>query len=334
MHAMDQPLVTVICTVYNQFAYVERSLRSVFEQTYARLELLVIDNGSTDGSLGVVQRVIKDFPNAAVIANPENKGLCKAFNQGLRLARGRYIIDLSADDVLYPHRIARQVAVFERLPLHYAVVFSNAKRIDAAGKSLGYHFRLRADGRAADAVPAGDVFKEVLERYFICTPTMMIRKTVLDEMGGYDESLFFEDFDFWVRSARNYAYYYQDEVLTAKRLHRDAMSLQVMEKNNVFLHSLWIVCRKARELCRNGEECRALGRRIQTFIRKCWYAEQYELAFQFYDLLTQLKTPDYGTGLLVQLCRFRIPVNDWYQCFQGRNGKTGVSTLSRWSEKE
>ena len=106
------PWVTVICTSYNQQTFVAEALESVIAQSYPNVELIVIDNGSTDQTVTRIQAVILPYPAIRFIRNPINLGLNRAFNQGLALANGQYIIDLSADDVLLPDRITRQVIFF------------------------------------------------------------------------------------------------------------------------------------------------------------------------------------------------------------------------------
>lgn len=308
-----KPWVTVICICYNHEDYIEQSLRSVVAQTYPNVELIIINNGSTDQSAGHINRFVRQNPLARFINNPTNLGLNRAFNQGLGMAHGRYIIDLSADDVLLPDRIAHQVDLFERLSGPYAVVFSNATYIDGQGTETAVHYPVDSEGRALGKVPSGDVFQRVLESYFICTPTMMMRRDVLNELGGYDETLAYEDFDFWVRSSRLYRYAYLDEVLTLKRQLPDSMSAQITRPDNLLLRSTLAVCHKAFDRCHTSGEYQALAGRIRRFIRKAFYAEQFELAQQFGKLLYSIERPGLPTGVLLQLSYLHPPVNRLYK---------------------
>lgn len=308
-----KPWVTVICICYNHKNYVDEALRSVVEQTYPNVELIVIDNGSTDHSDQCIDQFVRQNPAVRFLKNPINLGLNRAFNQGLALAGGRYVIDLSADDVLLPDRVTRQVELFERLPGPYAVVFSNAAYIDGQGSKLGIHYPVDASGRSLVSVPSGDVFRAVLESYFICTPTMMMRRDVLNELGGYDETLSYEDFDFWIRSSRLYHYAYLDEALTLKRQLPDSLSAQITHPDNPLLESTLVVCCKAHDRCRTSDERRALANRIRAFIRKAFYAEQFGLALRFGQLLSRIEQPGLLTGLVLQLSRLHPPVNQLYR---------------------
>ena len=260
------PWVTVICTSYNQQAFVAAAIQSVIAQSYPNIDLIVIDNGSTDQTATRIDEVILPYPAIRFIRNTLNLGLNRAFNQGLALAKGQYIIDLSADDVLLPDRVARQVVFFEQLPDEYGVVFSNASYIDASGKVTGVHYPIEpATGLARAVVPTGYIFRQILTRYFILPPPMMMRRHVLHQLNGYDEALSYEDFDFWVRSSRFCRYAYQDAILTQKQPHTNAMSAQVAQPRNDLLPSTLLVCRKALALCETPAERRALALRIQKF---------------------------------------------------------------------
>ncbi|MES2730706.1 MAG: glycosyltransferase, partial [Bacteroidota bacterium] len=209
-----QPLVSIICLCYNHARFLEDALQSVVAQTYPNLELIIVDDASTDTSVTLIETFLAQHPVAQFVRISTNMGNCRAFNQGLVLAKGKYIIDLAADDLLLPDRVSRQVTAFEALGENYAVVYTNALRMDENSRELGLFY---TNEQARAHLPQGDVYTAVLRKFFICTATMMMRKQVLDELGGYDESLSYEDFDFWVRSSRNYHYHYLDEVLTIRR---------------------------------------------------------------------------------------------------------------------
>ncbi|MCF2516852.1 glycosyltransferase [Dyadobacter sp. CY351] len=315
MKEKENPLVTVILTAYNQEKYIGDTLASVFNQTYPNLELIVIDNASADDTVAVIQTFKNPSRNFSLVKNRRNSGLCAAFNYGLSIAKGKYVIDLSGDDVLMPDRIEKQVAAFELLPENYAVIFSNAQYIDSAGKKLGNHYEVDAQGSAVRPIPSGDVYKKVLERYFICTPTMMMRTSTMLELGGYDETLTFEDFDFWVRSAAKFQYFYLDEILTQKRIVPSSLSSMVYKKGSGMLASYYAVCNKAYDLNRDQQEFDLLAARIRTFIRKCWYAQEYELAVRFRVLLNYIENPGWQTELVVLMCRLHLPVNFAYRFY-------------------
>ncbi|WAC09742.1 glycosyltransferase [Dyadobacter pollutisoli] len=315
MKALEKPLVTVILTTYNQEKYIEETLTSVFYQTYPYIQLIVVDNASTDSTLSLIERFKASAPAFQIIRNNTNYGLCKAFNQGLNIANGKYMIDLSGDDIMMADRIEKQVEAFEKLPEEFAVVFSNAIYIDQKGSRLHNHYAVDGNEKALAPVPSGDVYKNILEKYFICTPTMMMRTAALNQMGGYDESLLFEDFDFWIRSSVLFKYFYLDDILTKKRIHPSSLSTKVYQKGSGILASYYAVCNKAYDLNRDQQEFDLLAARIRTFIRKCLYAQEFELAIRFRRLLNYIENPGWQTELIVFMCRLHLPLNFAYRFY-------------------
>jgi glycosyltransferase involved in cell wall biosynthesis len=307
------PQVTVICTCYNHERFVAESIHSVLSQTYRDVQLIIIDNSSTDGSDELIQEIVAKYPAITYLRNITNVGLCRAFNQGLEHTTGEYVIDLAADDIMTPDRIEKQVAAFLTLPREYAVVFSNAIYVDERGHTIGYHYATDTAGQVRSRVPSGEIYKEVLRRYFICTPTIMMRKSALMKLGGYDETLAYEDFDFFVRSANYYKYHYIDEILMQKRIVQGSLATQFYKVGNPLLKSSWEVCNKAYDLNRSQEEYNILAYRIREFIKKCFVAEDAEQAVRFRKLLNYIEEPGWQTDALVLLCQLHFPANWAYQ---------------------
>ncbi len=143
----------------------------------------------------------------------------------------------------------------------------------------------------------------------------MMRRTLLHRMGGYDESLTYEDFDFWVRSAVICQYGYQDEVLTQKRILRRSLSTLSYQPGSGMLESTLAVCNKAYDLNRNQAEFDALAHRIRIYIRKCFYTQEFDLAILFRQLLSSIESPGLATEFIVLLCRLRLPIYGLYRIY-------------------
>lgn len=282
-------MVSVICLCYNHAKFVEEALRSVRQQTYPSIELIVVDDASTDESVKVIRIYLQKYTCPSRVKTcflSQNLGNCAAFNRGLALAQGKYIIDFATDDVMLPERIAQQVMFFERLDEAYGVVFSEAEYIDEQGMSLYRHYRDRL--KHIRPVPTGDIYARLLSTYFIASPTMMMRKSVLDELGGYDEQLAYEDFDFWVRSSRNYRYAYQDICTTQIRKHSSSMSTGWYRRGDPQLYSTYLVCLKARDLNRTEEERRALVKRVKYELRQAVGGGNWGEVRLFYSYLKDM----------------------------------------------
>lgn len=258
------PKVSVICTCYNHEKYVAESIQSVMDQGYQNYELIVVDDGSTDGSVPLIEAFKKKYPAIIFIKLEKNVGICKAFNTAFKICSGDYIVDLAADDILLPARLSRGIECFLGLAIDYGVVFSDAEWVNEKGSHLYFH----SAKFPHDDVPQGDVYKDLIERYFICSPAMMFRRAVVEYLDGYDESLTYEDFDFWIRSSRHFKYYYDPQILVKKRKVRNSLSHKQLKILNKHSYSTYRVCTKILELNRTMEEQRALRKRIQYEIRQ------------------------------------------------------------------
>lgn len=271
-----QPLVTVICISFNHARFVREALDSVIAQSYQPIELLIVDDGSTDGSAEVIRQWMITHTSCRFFPLPVTGGNCKAFNTAFRHATGTYIIDLSADDVLLPSRVQRGVALLESRP-EAGVQFSDAELIDAEGRRLGLH----SDRFPHYSIPEGKIFRDILSRYFINSPTMLIRKSVLDALGGYDESLAYEDFDFWVRSSPLTQYAYIPEVLVQRRVVSTSMGKQQYRRSSKQAWSTLKVCYKAMQLCKEREDYAALRKRVLYEGRQALQQGNFALAWRY-----------------------------------------------------
>ena len=279
------PKVSVICTCYNHAAYVTESMESVLNQTYRNYELIVVDDGSNDNSVAVIQNYILNHPEITFINLQKNAGICKAFNTAFKVCQGDFIIDLAADDVLLPDRLEKGVESFQRLDDRYGVIFSDAEWIDERGNHLSFH----SEKYPYDTIPHGDVYRDLIERYFICSPTMMFRRSVIEKSDGYDETLTYEDFDFWICSSRFYLYYYDPAVLVKKRKLKNSLShnqFKLFSKHN---YSTYRVCQKILKLKRTPAEHKALHNRILYEIRQSIRTLDFPLAFKYFLLLREVR---------------------------------------------
>lgn len=265
------------------------AIASVTAQTYQNLEVIVVDDGSTDTTnLRIVLDLFLPFQSHGniksklLLTHKKAFGICSAFNRALSKAHGKYIIDFAADDLMHPERIAKQVAFFEAQPEQVGVIYHNAEYINATGKSLGLHYkktpRLPHTGniRARLLRPGG----------YICTPTIMMRRTVLEMLGGYNEALSYEDYDFFVRSSQHFFYAYQDETLTQKRKLANSHGTGFYrKKENPHLESTFKVLEAAQETLRDREEQEAWKASVRYHLRQALLLGIPKLARAFACLL-------------------------------------------------
>ncbi|MCT4664510.1 MAG: glycosyltransferase family 2 protein [Flavobacteriales bacterium] len=205
---MEQPLVSILASSYNHKPFLEDFITSVYSQDYPNIELIMLDDGSTDDS---PKKLIELSQKHGFFAEcRENGGFPNALNYLRTKAHGKYIVIIAPDDILTPKRISKQVHFLEQNP-DYAITCGYMKEIDEKGnegKLVEQHFE------------SGKVFEKLLRsQLYILAPTVMIRKTALDHVGAYDESLRVEDFDMWLRMAQHYPLGYQKELFAYYRIH-------------------------------------------------------------------------------------------------------------------
>ncbi|KAA3439384.1 glycosyltransferase family 2 protein [Rufibacter hautae] len=312
---MTSPLVSIICLCYNHAAFLHEALDSVLAQTYPHLEVLVVDDLSTDNSVEIIEKYVRRHPQIRFLKHKRNLGNCASFNEALQLSQGDFIIDFATDDVLHPERVARQVAAFQQLPASYGVVYTDAELIDEQGASLGFFYTRSAEGSLTPLPAQGEVFSEVLGRYFICPPTMMMRRQVLEELHGYDPSLAYEDFDFWVRSSRYWQYHFLDRPLCQRRMHPRSLSRQVYQKGDKQLASTVKVIQKAQKLVRTPREKEALQARIRYEARHAYLTANYSEATQLLRLLEEEQGMTLTYRFLQVLTQKKVPlqfIRRWY----------------------
>lgn len=283
-----KPLVTVICLSYNHAPFIAEALNALKAQRYENIQVLIVDDGSTDDSAEVIKKAIEGT-EFEFIRHDENRGYTRSFNEGLALAKGEFIVDYALDDVMLPDFLSRSLERFEGQTSHLGVVFSNADYINEQSELIGNHKDILLAKKMLQYIPEGDLFYAILRRYFICTPTMVIRKEVFDRMGGYDENLAYEDFDFWVRSTRYWDYGYIDEVLFRKRKLSNSMSSRrYQHQSNEQMESTFQVCRKAYHLCKRKDEIAALGERLNYEYRQCLRHRNSRLAQDYQTFMKEI----------------------------------------------
>jgi glycosyltransferase involved in cell wall biosynthesis len=227
-----------------------------------------------------IENFLTDHPGIEFINLGKNVGICKAFNRALRISTGEFIIDLAADDLLLPERVTKGVETFRKLDSSFGVIFSAAEWIDAKGEHLRYH----SDKHPHWTIPLGDIYRHLIERYFICSPTMMFRRSVIEKMGGYDETLTYEDFDFWMRSSRSFRYFYDPLVLVKKRKLKNSLSHNQFKIFNRHNYTTYKVCSKILQMNRTATERKALRTRIQYEIRQCLKTLDATLVYRYFLL--------------------------------------------------
>ena len=285
MHS--KPLVTIICLCYNHAEFVVEALESALNQTHSNVELIIADDFSTDNSVDVIKNWLHYHPEIQYIFNAENKGNTKTFNSCLALSKGEYIIDLAADDVLKLDCIAKQLKGFaESTYENLGLVYGNAELINEKGTFIANYFPTDKYGKGIQNQPTGDIYINLLNgKTKVCSISAMIKRTVFEQLKGYDENLAYEDYDFWIRASRTFNFDYIDEFLISKRVLDNSMYTLLLQKNNArtrkFNYSTFLIMKKAFALNRNKAEFKAMLKKVWVEIKIANYTRDYGLLFKY-----------------------------------------------------
>lgn len=183
----EQPAVSVVMPAYNARGSIDASIASVRAQTLADWELIVVDDGSSDGTRELVREYAAQDSRIKYVANPRNLGVAMTRNRGLDLARGRYIAFLDSDDLWMPGKLAAQVAFLDNTGI--AISYGAYRRVDEASVIL------------ADVIPPAWVdYRAMLRSNFIGNLTGIYRREALGDLRF--QALGHEDYLFWLNALR------------------------------------------------------------------------------------------------------------------------------------
>ena len=222
------PRVSVNLCCYNAERFLEATLQSVMAQTYSDWELVIVNDGSTDGTDAVIQRYLGRGRPLVCVSTPRNVGLGAARNLALQRSSGELIAFIDHDDVWMPHKLSCQLPLFDASP-RVGLVYSDCLNV----WETGYRFRQFAKLRPC----AGEVFRDLLVQYPVSIQTAVVHRRVLDGMDEpFDARLrVLEDLDFVLRLARRWRLAFVDEPLvrvamrreSATRTHRDQFPIEM-----------------------------------------------------------------------------------------------------------
>jgi glycosyltransferase involved in cell wall biosynthesis len=258
------PVVSVITPAFNAAAYLPETVGSVLAQTFSNLELILIDDGSTDDTLAVARHLAARDSRVRVLAT-SNGGPAVARNVGIRAARGEFIALLDSDDLFRPEYLARQLAVFDEHP-DVSIVTANAINRGGGPSHDGKPFWAETNG--LERITA----RQIIERENAISIQSVFRRRVYDTIGGFSAAFTGnEDYEFWLRAAlAGFVIIRNHETIGVYRRHDGSLSsdeprmirgiLKVLRHVDVLLDDL-------------PQERNALRRQIERFTRELPRAE-------------------------------------------------------------
>jgi glycosyltransferase involved in cell wall biosynthesis len=221
VHQTITSLVSVIIPAYNAGRYIGETIESVLSQSYPELEIIVVDDGSTDDTGKIVSSFVEKESKVKLIRQ-ENSGVAAARNTGIRHSQGEFIAPLDADDIWYSDKISCQVRLMRKNGPDVGIVYVWNARIDEDSNLIG---------SATKAQYEGDVFAELLISHFLGSASSpLIRRECIEKIGGYDTRFYIhyaqgcEDWDLHLRISEHYRFLVVKKFLVGYRQNPNAMS--------------------------------------------------------------------------------------------------------------
>ena len=244
-----EPLVSVIIPTHNRSQTLPEAVQSVLAQTYGHLELIVVDDGSTDETEAALARFTRD--SRFRYLQQENAGSAAARNSGVATARGELVAFLDSDDRWYAHKLERQVPLFGNPGV--ALVFSQRDWMDDEGNPI--------PTRSVDRYRGTRLYTKLLEENFVPTSTVVVRRNAIRRAGGFDEQLRqSQDYSLWLQMSLYYEFDFVDESLAIHRKWDGQITCDKLRASEYALQVTDEFCRRNRSLVSAGQQRRSLAR--------------------------------------------------------------------------
>jgi glycosyltransferase involved in cell wall biosynthesis len=301
------PEVSVIIPAYNHEKYIAQSIESVLSQTLQDIEIIIIDDGSTDNTPKIIKNFASQYPEKInCILHKVNQRPENISNQGIKLAKGKYIAWNDSDDFWYPNKLEKQIAIFRRKP--------NIELVYSYGVNI-----IESKTRYRSAINANDleldVFKQLFRSAFFMKVSMVARKEIYDKISwGNKKYIYCGDYEWMLRvAAAGYTFDCVPEVLVGHRIHdtnetKDIVTAQLNTKDmlqdvantykdlvilkNINVQQRLSVCdlRIARHYFAKGENklCREYILKILKFSPSLLFSERALLPITFLSLIPKL----------------------------------------------
>jgi glycosyltransferase involved in cell wall biosynthesis len=212
----SMPTMSVVMPCHNHGRFLAESVESILNQTYKQLELIIVDDGSSDDSRDVILALARKDSRIRVVLHDRNRGASNSRNDGVRAAQGDFISFCDADDLWMPEKLSVQLKILEENK-RYDVVYSDAVIIDGNGANTGQRF---SQVYRLPRNPSGFLFKDLCLRNFINMQTVMLRRDCVQPGELFDERIrWVEDWWCWTRLSKQHLFFYSEQPLSKYRVH-------------------------------------------------------------------------------------------------------------------
>jgi glycosyltransferase involved in cell wall biosynthesis len=238
----NEILVSVVAINYNNSKFVIETLNSIATQDYSSIELIIVDDCSTDDSPDKIEEWLRQNPgNRRLIRHNVNRGVCFTCNTGFRAASGKYVSYIATDDVMLQKKISTQVVELAHTENDVAAIYSDAFLIDEESALIPGTF-IQRSRKDLSGLPTGEIFETLVAGNFIPAMSLMIKKEILDEVGNFDEHLMYEDYDMWLRLANKYKIKASPYISAKYRVRKGSLTSSIAKwgPSNVLIFSKYL----------------------------------------------------------------------------------------------
>lgn len=213
-------LVSVVMPSFNQDKYISEAIESVLNQNFRDLELIIIDNNSTENSQEIIKNCQEKDARIKFLFHEKNEGIAKSLNDGLNIAKGKYISLICSDDIWVKNKLEKQLEILEKN--ENLIVWTAGEIVDKKGKPIGKNFSPLPG--FSNKKKSGNLFLELLKGNFLFFSSLIFKKQNLGTIKFNERLKLLNDYQFGVDIARKYKYYFISEPLAKYRIHETNIS--------------------------------------------------------------------------------------------------------------
>lgn len=305
-----KPKITVFMAAYNAANHIKESIQSILDQTFQNFELLIVNDGSTDETVAIINK-FKD-PRIRLLYNDKNQGLTYTRNVVVNEARADYIAILDSDDVAIPNRLELQYNFFQEHP-DFALCGGHGTVIDEAGNPVD-------DNRFTVPVGAEKIKMMLLFYNTFINSTVMYKTAVLKELNGYRDYAPAEDYELFIRISDKYPVANLDSVLVKYRIHSSNTSLVQSELSRTKVRSI-----KEKQLI--DLQITADKKLTDTFFSLLEWDYSAANFTDYLSLFTKLKTANRSLNKYPQIPFEKMLFNRWFEIIYEKKAKMNALLL-------
>lgn len=215
----SRPTISVVIPCFNAAGYIEPTIASVLKQGIENIEIIAVDDNSTDSTHEILHQLKERYSGSATIRilPGEGKGPAKARNIGIQESKGRYIAFLDADDLWEPGKLEKQLSELERQGAEEALSYTDRIWVDGDGQPI-------PEPHVQQTFPQGRIFTNLIDGNYLVTSSVVVSRSALDKVGGFNEAKEFancQDYDLWIRLSNLIPFFPVKEPLIRYRVHEN-----------------------------------------------------------------------------------------------------------------